>query len=58
MASGNFSEFAKPRKTEDPPRYERIQQTEKMPLDGGVPIPFKVKMFHSVHNSLFEDGNS
>lgn len=27
-------------------------------MDGGVPVPIKIKMFHSIHNSIFEDGNA
>ena len=37
---------------------KEFQKTEEMPLDGGVPVPIKIKMYHSIHNSLFEDGNA
>jgi hypothetical protein len=58
IQQGAWDEIIKPRKWDEPSRWPRVMTSEPIPLDGGQYVPFKIRMFHSVHNSLFEDGNA
>lgn len=59
IKNGKWDEFIKPPGLNDPDRFPRDPKTkEPVPLVGGDYIPIKIRMLHSVHNSLLEDGNS
>lgn len=59
IKSGNWDEFIKPPGLSDPPRFPRTPKTkDPVPLVSGDYVPIKIRMMHSVHNSMFEDGNS
>lgn len=59
ISSGTWDEFISPKVENGPERYVRTPKSiTTVPLVAGDYVPIKVKMMHSVHNSLFEDGNS
>jgi len=59
IKNGKWDEFIKPPGLNDPERFPRTPETkDSIPLVGGDYVPIKIRMLHSVHNSLLEDGNS
>jgi len=58
IEGGGWDDLIKPPGINSPERFPRNKVSGEMPLDGGSYVPIKVKIVHSVHNSLHEDGNS
>lgn len=58
IRDGNWDDFIKPPSLDEPDRFPRVYASQEMPLDAGTYVPIKIKVVHSVHNSLYEDGNS
>jgi len=58
LNEGKWMEFIKPRTIDQPGRFPRNKVSENVVMNAGDFVKIKIKMFHSVHNALIEDGTS